>query len=322
MSMSKLRLLVHCIAASLLAATGAMAQDYPSKQIHFIVPNAVGGPTDASARILAERLGATFGQGAIVENKPGGLGQIAFDYVARAPADGYTILLSTGSVALQPVVNKNFPYDVAKTLTPAAIFAESPLVFGITSALPVKTLPEFIAYAKANPGKLNYASQGALDTFSNDLFKIITGVDTVTIRYNGNGPAVAAVIANQSHYTFPTPAYVKQQEAEGKMRGLAVTTGKRSDLWPELPPMAEAGVPGYDINVWFVTMVHVDTPRPILEKLHKALMDAANSPEAAPRLRALGTTPTNYTLDQARDILVRDLAMWAKIAKDTGFKPE
>ncbi len=307
-------------AAAFVSAAGA--QDYPSKQIHFIVPNAPGGPTDSAARILAERLTATFGQSAIVENRPGGLGQIAFDYVARAPADGYTILLSTGSVALQPVVNKDFPYDVAKTLTPAAIFAESPLVFGITSALPVKTLPEFIAYAKANPGKLNYASQGALDTFSNDLFKIMAGVDTVTIRYNGNGPAVAAVLANQSQYTLPTPAYVKAQEAEGKMRGLAVTTAKRSALWPELPTMAEAGVPGYDINVWFIAMVHANTPRPILEKLHKALMDGAKSPEAAPRLRALGTTQTDYTIEEAKQLLVRDLAMWAKIAKDTGFKPE
>jgi tripartite-type tricarboxylate transporter receptor subunit TctC len=320
--MGKMRLLINIVAASLLATAGAVAQDYPTKPIHFIVPNAVGGPTDSSARILGERLTAAFGQSAIVENRPGGLGQIAFDYVARAPADGHTILLSTGSVALQPVVNKNFPYDVAKTLTPAAIFAESPLVFAITSALPVKTLPEFIAYAKANPGKLNYASQGALDTFSNDLFKIMANVDTVTIRYNGNGPAVAAVLANQSQYTLPTVAYVKQQQADGKLRGLAVTTAKRSSLWPELPPMAEAGVPGYDINVWFVAMVHVNTPRPVLEKLHKALMDGAKSPEAAPRLRALGTTQTDYTLDEARNLLVRDLAMWQKIAKDTGFKPE
>ncbi len=315
-------LLCGVAALAFVAAPGAQAQDFPTKQIHFIVPNPPGGPTDSAARVLAERLTATLGQSAIVENRPGGLGQIAFDYVARAPADGYTILLSTGSVALQPVVNKGFPYDVAKTLTPAAIFAESPLVFAVTTALPVKTLPEFIAYAKGNPGKLNYASQGALDTFSNDLFKIMAGVDTVTVRYNGNGPAVAAVLANQSQYTLPTVAYVKAQEADGKIRGLAVTTAKRSALWPELPTMAEAGVPGYDVNVWFIAMVHATTPKPIIEKLHKALMDGAKSPEAAPRLRALGTTQTNYTLEEAQKILVHDLDMWAKIAKDTGFKPE
>ena len=305
-----------------LAATGVAAQEkFSSGLMKIVVPNAPGGSTDTAARILANEMRDLLGQPTIVENRPGGLGQIAFEYVARSAPDGHTMFLTTGSVALQQVVNKNFPYDdIAKALTPVAIFAEAPLVFAVSSQLPVKTLPEFIAYAKANPGKVRYGSQGALDTFSNDLFKIITGIDAITIRYNGVNPAMLAVLKNEVQYTLPTISFVKAQENADKIRALAVTTGKRSELIPELPTMAEAGVPGYDIGVWFMVLVPAATPAPVVEMLHKAVLDA--SQRSAPRLKQLGVTLVDYSIEKSRKILVDDIAKWAKVAADTGYKPE
>lgn len=305
------------------AIPAAQAQaTFPSRQVSIVVPNAPGGSTDAAARILAEQMRDLLGQPVIVENRAGGLGQIAFDHVARSAPDGHTIFLTTGSVALQPVVNKNFPYDVAKTLTPVAIFAEAPLVFAISSAVPATTLQEFIAYGKANPGKLNYGSQGALDTFGHDLFKMMAGIDDVTVRYNGVNPAMRAVIANEVQYTLPTIGFVTAQEGTGKIRALAVTTAKRSELAPNLPTMAEAGVPGYELNVWFITLVPAATPRPIVERLHRAVLDATHAPAAAQRIKALGVTLAAYSIEQSHKMLVDDIAKWAKVAKDTGYQPE
>ncbi len=306
-----------------LLNTPAFAQDkFPSKQMTIVVPNAPGGSTDQAARILAAQLREQLGQPVIVENRAGGLGQIAFDHIARSAPDGHTLFLTTGSVALQPVVNKNFPYDVMKAVAPVAIFAEAPLVFAISSKVPAKTLPEFIAYAKANPGKLNYGSQGALDTFSNDMFKAMAGVDVVTIRYNGVNPALQAVLANDVQYTLPTMGFITAQEGTGKIRALAVTTGKRSDLAPNLPTMAEAGVPGFDVNVWFIVLVAGGTPAPLIDKLHRAVMDATHAPAVASKLKALGVTLADYSVEQTRKIMADDVAKWAKIAADTGYKPE
>jgi len=318
------RLSMIAIGAALaVAATSAEAQvTFPSRQISIVVPNAPGGSTDAAARILAEQMRDSLGQPVIVENRAGGLGQIAFEHVARAAPDGHTIFLTTGSVALQPIVNKGFPYDVPKTLTPVAIFAEAPLVLAITTAVPATTLQEFIAYAKANPGKLNYGSQGALDTFGHDLFKMMAGIEDVTVRYNGVNPAMRAVIANEVQYTLPTIGFVTAQEGTGKIRALAVTTAKRSELAPDLPTIAEAGVPGYELNVWFITLVPAATPRPIVERLHRAVLDAASAPAAATRIKALGVTLANYSIEQSQKILVDDIAKWAKVAKDTGYQPE
>jgi tripartite-type tricarboxylate transporter receptor subunit TctC len=300
----------------------ASAQEkFPSRVMKIVVPNAPGGSTDSAARILANEMRDILGQTAIVENRAGGLGQIAFDYVARSAPDGYTMFLTTGSVALQQIVNKNFPYeDIVKALTPVGIFAEAPLVFAVSSQLPVTTLPEFIAYAKANPGKVLYGSQGALDTFSNDLFKIMTGVDAVTVRYNGVNPAMLAVLKNEVQYTLPTISFVKAQENAGKIRALAVTTGKRSELIPELPAMAEAGVPGYDIGVWFIVLVPTATPAPIVDQLHDAILEASR--RSATRLQALGVTLVTYSVEQSKQILVDDIAKWKKVAAETGYKPE
>jgi len=311
------------VATAALVATSAHAQAaFPNRPLTIVVPNAPGGSTDSAARILAQQLRESLGQPVIVENKPGGLGMIAFDHVARAPADGHTLLLSTGSLAMQPVVNKNFPYDVLKAVTPVSIFAEAPLVFAITSKLEAKTLPEFIAHAKANPGKIFYGSQGALDTFSNDLFKLMTGVDTVTVRYNGVNPAMQAVLANQVQYTLPTIGFITAQEGTGRIRALAVTTGKRSDLAPTLPTMSEAGVPGFDVNVWFVVVAPAATPKAVVDRLHRAVREAARSADAAPKLKGLGVTLADYTVEQSRKIMADDIAKWAKVAADTGYKPE
>jgi tripartite-type tricarboxylate transporter receptor subunit TctC len=314
--------LAACVAVGVLAllSSPAFGQDkFPSRQMTIVVPNAPGGSTDSAARILAAQLREQLGQPVIVENRAGGLGQIAFDYVARAAPDGHTLFLTTGSVALQPVVNKNFPYDVMKALAPVSIFAEAPLVFAISSKVPARTLPEFIAYAKANPGKLNYGSQGALDTFSNDLFKTMAGIDAVTVRYNGVNPAMQAVLANEVQYTLPTIGFVTAQEGSGKIRALAVTTAKRSDLVPNLPTMAEAGVPGFDVNVWFIVLVPGGTPAPVIDKLHRAINEAAHSASAAPKLKALGVTLADYSVEQTRKIMGDDVA---KFAAETGYKPE
>jgi tripartite-type tricarboxylate transporter receptor subunit TctC len=313
---------VLALSIACAAPFGASAQEkFPSRVMKIVVPNAPGGSTDTAARILANEMRDILGQTAIVENRAGGLGQIAFDYVARSAPDGYTMFLTTGSVALQQVVNKNFPYeDIVKALTPVAIFAEAPLVFAVSSQLPVKTLGEFIAYAKANPGKVLYGSQGALDTFSNDLFKIMTGIDAVTVRYNGVNPAMLAVLKNEVQYTLPTISFVKAQENSDKIRALAVTTGKRSALIPELPAMAEAGVPGYDIGVWFMVLVPTATPTPIVEQLHDAILEASR--RSATRLQALGVTLVSYSAEQSKQILVDDIAKWKKVAAETGYKPE
>ena len=319
--LSRRLVLSASLALGCALAPAAAQEKFPSKQIKIVVPNAPGGSTDAAARIIANELQEMLGQSAIVENRAGGLGQIAFDHVARSAPDGHTMFLTTGSVSLQQVVNKNFPYeDITKALTPVAVFAEAPLVFTISAELPVTTLQEFIAHAKANPGKVHYGSQGALDTFSHDLFKIMTGVDTVTVRYNGVNPAMLAVIKNEVQYTLPTISFVKAQQNAGKIRALSVTTAKRSELIPELPPMAEAGVPGYDIGVWFIVLVPAATPAPVIETLHKAVQEASR--RNAQRFRDLGVTLVDHSIEASKEILVRDIAKWKKVAAETGYKPE
>ena len=321
-SLVRLAATVSISAFSALNNPALSQEKFPSRQMTIVVPNAAGGSTDSAARILAAQLRDQFGQAVIVENRPGGLGQIAFDHIARSAPDGHTMFLTTGSVALQPVVNKNFPYDVMKAVSPVTIFAEAPLVFAISSKVPAKTLPEFIAYAKANPGKLNYGSQGALDTFSNDMFKAMAGIDAVTVRYNGVNPAMQAVLANEVQYTLPTIGFVTAQESSGKIRALAVTTAKRSDLIPNLPTMAEAGVPGFDVNVWFIVLVAGGTPAPVIDRLYRSIQEAAHSAVAAPKLKALGVTLVDYSVEQTRKIMADDVAKWAKVAADTGYKPE
>ncbi|MEO6292743.1 MAG: tripartite tricarboxylate transporter substrate binding protein [Burkholderiaceae bacterium] len=308
-------------AISLMAAS-VQAQAFPAKPVKLIVPYAPGGSADIAARLVAEDWGKALGQSIFIENKAGASGNIGIDAVAKSAADGYTIGLQTVSLAINPALFPKMPYDTLKDLSPIGMVASSQHVLVVNNALPVKNIKELIALAKSQPGQLNYGSAGSGSTFhmSAELFKSVANVFMVHVPYRGGGPALVDTIGGQVNLSFPVISAAQQHVQAGKLRALGVTGAKRSALMPNVPTIAEAGLPSYNFETWFMVVAPTGTPKDVIEKLNTALNKALATPALRERMSREAFEPTPSTPEQARSRLTTDMPMWAKLIKDRGIK--
>ena len=303
----------------------AAAQSYPSKPIRLVVPFGAGSNTDILARTMAARIAESWGQQVIVDNRPGAGGNIGTDLVAKAPADGYTIVLGAASVlAINQSLYSTMPYDSATAFAPITNMVKTTNVLIVNPSLPVKSVGDLIAYGKANPGKLTFASAGAGGTIhlSGELFQSMTGVNMVHIAYKSSPIAHIDIISGQVQLMFDAMPTALPQVKAGKLRALAVTTAKRSSQLPELPTIAEAGVPGFEAAGWFGFAAPAGTPQETVGKLHKEMVRILNLPDVRERLVGLGAEPVGDTPEEFAKFIKSEAAKWGKVIKALNLKIE
>lgn len=305
---------------ALLGLLPAAAQEHwPAKPVTLLVGFAPGGGTDLIARQVAPRLSELLKQPVIVENRAGASGTIATAAAARARPDGYTLLLGhVSSNAMVPAIMPKLPYAAARDFTAITLIGSVPQVVTVPASLPVKTLQEFIVFAKTKPGGVNYASSGAgtQQHFAAELFQQATRTTMTHVPYKGSGAALADLIAGQVDVNFDTVPTVLQQVKAGKLRALAVTSRQRAASLPEVPTVIEAGVPDYEIGAWYMLMGPAGLPKPVVDALADAMNRTLQSPEVRDKLAALGTDVAGGTPAQAQDYLKAEIARWSKLAAD------
>src|SRR4051812_23474586 len=274
-----------------------LAQTYPSRAVRVLVGFTPGGGTDIMARFLTPRLSEYLGQQFVVENRPGAATNVATEMVAKAAPDGYTLLFTTSALAINASLYKNLQYDALRDLTPVSVLAESPNLLVAGPGVPAKTVGELIALAKAKPGALNYSSAGSGTTqhLAGELFKIRTGTDIVHVPYKGTAPSLAGVISGDVQFSFANVPAILAHVRSGRLRALAVSGTRRSELMPDVPTMKEGGVAGVEVTVWYALLAPAGTPREIIAALADASMKAARSPELKPRLIEQGAEPIGST---------------------------
>src|SRR5688572_2244537 len=311
--------------AAALWATGALAQAYPAKPIRLMVPFPPGGSTDIVARIVAQKLGAQLGQSLVIENRGGAGGTLGTALVAKAPADGYQLVVGTTSThVVAPSVYQKLEYDPVKDFAPVSLMAVTPYLLVVNPNVPAKTLKELVTLMKSQPGKLNYASAGVGSTthLAMEMLKAASSTFALHIPYNGNGPAGTAVIAGQVEILFGSLPAVLPHAKSGRVRPLAVGTLKRSPSLPEVPTVAESGYPGFDASLWLAFMAPAGTPSPVIDQLHKEIVAAVSSRETSEALDKAGAEPLTSSPAELSAMVKDGVAKYAKIVKIAGVKPE
>jgi len=298
----------------------AFAQAYPSKPVRIVVPYPPGGPTDIVARLAGHKLEERFKQPFVVDNKPGAGGNLGAETVARAAPDGYSLVVGTTAHAINPSIFKQMSYDLLRDLTPVALLTRVPLVLVVHPSVPARTVAEFIAHARKSDGALAYASSGNGQSthLAAELFKSMTGVKMTHVPYKGSAPALVDVAGGQVAAMFDTMLSAMPQVKAGRLRALAVTSERRSGAAPELPTVAESGVPGYEATAWNGLLAPAGTPKDIVEQLNKAVNELLAQPDVAQRLAADGADPgTGSVMDFEKFIRV-ELDKWARAVKSSG----
>jgi tripartite-type tricarboxylate transporter receptor subunit TctC len=306
-------------------AGGAAAQSYPSKPIRFIVPFAAGGGTDFVARIVGQRLNEALGQSLVIDNRGGASGAIGTELAAKAAPDGYTLLLgSAGPLTILPGLSPHLPYDSIRDFAPVTLVSSMPYLLVVHPSLPVKSVRDLIALARAKPGQLNFASPGNGSTthLANELLKMLAKVDVVHVPYKGVAPALNDLLAGQVQFMSGDLSTVLPQVKAGRLRALAVTGEQRSPLVPELPTIAESGVPDYAASGWFGVLAPASTPRSIITQLNAVIVKGLMNADTRERLAALGGEVVANTPAEFAAYLRDDLAKWSKLIKAIGLKPD
>ena len=321
--MQRIRRFLALAAAGLaLAAPPAHAQAWPDKPVRILVPAPAGSSLDVLARAIGEKLKDKFGQPVVVDNKPAAGGTVATAETARAPADGSVILLGfNGPLATGPLIQKA-PYDVQKDLAPVIITSSQPNVLAVNAELPIKTLPELVAWAKANPGKLNYASvgNGSSSHLNAELLKSMAGIDAVHVPFNGSPPAVLSTVQGETQMIFAVMQPLQAQIQAGTLRALAVTTAKRFSLLPDLPSIAESGYPGFEALAWNGVLVAAGTPRPIVARLNTEMNAILKEPEMRQKMQGFGFDLVGGTPEEFGALISGETAQWAPVIKKVGLK--
>jgi len=309
---------------STLFASTAMAQTYPDRPIKLIVPYAAGGSADIAARMITDEWAKVLGGTMIVDNKGGAGGNLGVDVVAKSAPDGYTLGLQTVSLAINPSLTAKMPYDTLKDLAPIGMVASSQHVLVVNDKLPAKDVKALIALLKAEPGKHTYGSAGSGSTFhmSAELFKAAAGVSILHIPYRGGGPALVDTISGQVDMSFPVLSAAQPHVQSGKLRALGVTGAKRSALLPNVPTIAEAGLPHYSFETWFIVFAPAATPKAVVDKLNHALNQALTTPALKERMTRDGFDPIPSTPAQAKNRLEQEMQQWAKLIKERGIKAD
>jgi tripartite-type tricarboxylate transporter receptor subunit TctC len=321
------RQFLHLAAGAAALATApsriAMAQAYPSRPVRIVVGFPPGGPADILARLISQWLSDRLGQPFIIENRAGASGNIAAEAVIRAPADGYTLLLVVPGNPIAELIYEKLGFSFIRDTMPVAGISNGPLIMEVNPAMPVHTVAEFIAYAKARPGQINFASPGIGSTIhlSGELFKMSTGVSMIHVPYRGNAPAVTDLIAGQVQLMFAdTPSSLEHVKA-GKLRALAVTTAVRSDILPGVPTVSEH-LPGFVAPNWFGIVAPKDTPPEIVDKLNRDINLALADPKIKERLANLGAVPLTGSPAEFGNFMTTEAAKWGKVIRTTGIKAD
>jgi tripartite-type tricarboxylate transporter receptor subunit TctC len=305
-----------CVACS-FASPAPVRAEYPEKPVHFILPFPPGGGTDTLARALGNRLAEGLGTQVVIDNRPGGGANIGADIAAHAPADGYTLFMVTGTHAINATLYKKLPYDLVKDFDPVSELGTTAMVVVVHPTVPVKSVKQLIAFAKSHPGQLTHSSSGtgSITQLAGELFKNDTHIKMLHIPYKGGGPSVIALVSGEAAVGFTTTPSCIFQIKNGQLRGLAVTTPKRSPFLPELPTVAEAGVPGYAAEAWYGMLVPDGTPKAIIERLRADSVKALQFPDVKLRLDATGLVPIGNGPEEFGAYIKSEIAKWGKVVR-------
>jgi tripartite-type tricarboxylate transporter receptor subunit TctC len=315
--------LAMAAAAACAISQSAFAFDYPTKPVRLIVGVAPGGANDTVARLVAQALSARLSQPVVVENRPGAGGNIGLEAVVNAPPDGYTILFTTSANALSVAFYDKATVNFARDIAPVTSLVRGPLIMEVNPSFPAKTIPEFIAYAKANPGKINMASAGIGNTthVAGELFMMLTGTKFTHVPYRGGAPAVADLIGGQVQLYFDGISASLDHVRSGRLRALGVTTAERADVLPDVPAIAEF-VPGYEANGWYGIGVPKNVPAEIVDKLNREINAGLADPKLKTRLADIGYATTGSSPAEFGSMIAREIDKWAKVLKFAGIKPD
>ena len=304
----------------------AAAQDgnFPARPIRIVVPVPPGGTVDIVTRVVAQKMTEVTGQSVVIDNRGGASTIIGTEIVVRAPADGYTLLSNTLPLVVNPTLFGKLPFDVERDLAPVCLVAAAPFVLVTHPAVPVKSVSDLISFAKSKPGTLKYGSSGNGTNLhvAAELFKMLTGADLVHVPYRGGGPALVALLGGEAQVSFLSLIAATPHIKAGKMRGLGITTLKRSPVMPDLAPIAESGVSGYEFSSWVGVLAPGNTPRKLVGTLNTYVVKALQLPGVSERFAAEGAEIVASTPEQFRDHLKSELKRWAKVVKDTGMRPD
>ncbi len=318
----KTMLALLAAACTAFAAPAALAQKFPDKPIRFIVPFPPGGGNDILARAIAPKMGEFLGQPVVIDNRAGAGGNIGTDLAAKSAPDGYTIVIASNQVTINPWLYAKLPFDIEKDFVAVAQAASVPMVLAVHPSVPANTLKEFIALAKTSPGKFNHGTpgNGTPQHIAFEVFNHAAGVQVTHIAYKGTGPAIADLIGGQVQSAIGTMASLEQHVKAGKLRALGVTTPKRSPAMPNVPTVAEAGLPGFEVPLWYSILAPAGTPKEIVARLSGEVARALAVPETRERLTAQGFDVNYLNPEQMSDLIKHDIARWQKSIKDIGLK--
>lgn len=310
------------LAAAALAAPApaALAQAYPAKPIRFIMPYAPGGSSEILARPIAQELTRNLGQSVFIDFKPGGGTTIGADLVAKSAPDGYTLVMMLSAHAINATLMPKLPYDTVKDFAPITIAATLPLVVVVPAQSPIRSFQDLIATARAKPGKLTFASAGPGNTshLSVEYLKSQLGLDMIHVPYKGSGPAIVGLLGGEVDFMFDSLSSSLPQIKAGKFRALAMASARRSRILPEVPTVAESGVPGFDVSVWYSVLAAAGTPAPIVQRLHAEIVRAMKAPEAKEKIEGFGYDIVGSTPAEADAFIRAEITRWAKVVRESG----
>jgi tripartite-type tricarboxylate transporter receptor subunit TctC len=322
--MRRIRHIVWMATLAAAAAFPALSQNYPSRPVKIVVPHAPGGAVDAVGRLLAQKLGDELGQRFVVENRAGASGNIGGEYVAHAPADGYTLLVNASIFVLNPFVFREIPFDPIKDFAAVSHIASGPLLFVTPPNSPAKSIKDFIGLATAQPGQMFFATSGlgSAGHFAEEMFKLMARVQITTTVYKGSGPALVDVMSGQVHGMIDPILSTLPQVRDGRLKALGVTSATRSPVAPDIPTIAESGLPGFEFYSWYGIWAPAKTPRDIVNKLEVDVGRIVHTPDMTQRLLAQGFEPVGSTSAQFSTFIQSEMAKYAKLVQDAGLKFE
>ena len=305
--------------------SGHDAGAYPARPIRLVVPFPAGAsPNDIIGRLVGRHLAESMGQQVIVDNRAGAGGTIGSDIVAKAAPDGHTMLINSTTFTIAPNVYRQVPFDLTRDFQPITMIAQAPMMLMVHPSIPVNSVKEFIAYARAKPDQLKFGSggNGTVPHFSGEMLKAMASIPMSHVPYKGGAPAVSALLGGEVNVYIDTPTATLPLVQQGRLKALAVTTRQRASFLPDLPTLDEAGVPGYEMRVWYGFFAPAKTPAPVVQKLYREIAKAAEDGEVKSRLAAIGTQPVTSPPDEFQKTFRAEVQKWAKLAREIGVKPE
>lgn len=316
------RSLLALLSVSFIYAGSAAAQNYPIKPIHIVIPFAAGGGTDVVFRILAPRLAENLGQSVLVDNRPGGAATIGMGLVAASTPDGYMLGVANLSFGANPFLLSKMPYDTEKDLVPVSLVVQVPMVLAVHPSVPVRSVKELIALAKARPGSLNYSSAGnaSASHLGMELLSYMTGIQMVHVPYKGGGPARIAILSGETAVQFVTFPSSIQYYQSGRLVGLGVSTVNRDPALPHVPTIAEAGVPGFEVSEWQGVVVPAGTPRAVISRLHQGIVKTLALSDVKQRIADVGAHAVGSTPDEFATFIKKEMTTWSKVVKTAGIR--